>query len=421
MDEGPFANNNTRVQPIQVTLLPLPDLLVTQVQVPTAIQGGQTIAVQWTVCNHGTTLTTPGTWVDHVYLSSTQDMSGVVADLGAYPNGSALDVGQCYTEQQNITIPNGTGGTFYVLVGTDSANQVFESNESNNLGVSAAVTITTNTSLGFLHVQSVTTIPAPPSLIFAGGQVTVNWTVKNTGQSTIEKGGLGYWDDALALSPTPTYDGVTGYFLGGHNGTEYYNTLPVGQTYSHQRVITLPNNISGTWYVVAIPDTHFVAGGPFPIGGSNIPRDQGAAKLVITTPPPAQIAVTAVTAPTTVTAGQTLNVGWTVTNQGAGDSQAGSWTDNIYLSPTPTFNASTATLLGSVPHSGRAGRGSELLLEPSVSALALRVRRLLRLRRHGRRRLALRDHAFRQHARGQQLDGNRRRERPQSDGDVCPD
>ena len=365
VDEGPFGNNNARVQPVQVTLLPLPDLQVTQVQVPAAIQGGQTINVQWQVCNRGTILTTPGSWVDHVYLSSTTDMSGVVADLGAFPNGSALDVGQCYTEQQPITLPNGTGGIFYVLVDTDSANQVAESSETNNVGVSAAVTVTSNSLLGFLHVNSVTTIPAPPSLIFAGSQVTVNWTVKNTGQSTIEKGGLGYWDDALALSPTPTYDGVTGYFLGGHNGTEYPNTLPVGQTYSHQRVITLPSNLSGTWYVVAIPDTHFVAGGPFPIGASNIPRDQGAAKLVITTPPPAELAVTAVSAPATATAGQPLNVSWTVANQGAGDTQDGSWSDNVYLSSTPTFSAPTSTLVGSVPHSGGLGAGLSYSLSQS--------------------------------------------------------
>ena len=366
VDEGPFGNNNTRVQPIQVTLLPLPDLQVTQVQLPATIQGGQTIAVQWQVCNRGTVVTTPGKWVDHVYLSSTTDLSGVVADLGSYPNSSALDVGQCYTEQQNITIPAGTGGTFYVLVDTDDYNQVTESSETNNLGVSAVLTITSNSSVGFLHVNSVTTSPAPPSLIFAGSQVTVNWTVKNTGQSTIEKGGLGYWDDALALSPTPTYDGVTGYFLGGHNGTEYYDTLPAGQTYSHQRVITLPSNLSGTWYVVAIPDTHFVAGGPFGIGGSNIPRDQGAAKLVITTPPSAVLAVTAVSAPTTATAGQPLTVGWTVTNQGAGDTQADSWTDNIYLSQTSTFDVSTATLVGSIPHSGGLAAGMSYSLSQAL-------------------------------------------------------
>ena len=357
VDEGPLGNNNARVQPIQVSLLPLPDLQVTSVQFPAAIQGGQTVAVQWQVCNRGTALTTPGSWTDHVYLSSTPDMTGVVADLGTYPNGSALDVGQCYTEQQTITMPNGTGGTFYVVVDTDSTNLVGESNEANNLGVSGAITVTSNTTLGYLHVQSVTTIPAPPSLIFAGSQVTVNWTVKNTGQSTIEKGGLGYWDDALALSPTPTYDGQNGYFLGGHNGTEYYQTLPVGQTYSHQRVITLPSNLSGTWYVVAIPDTHFVAGGNFSIGSSNIPRDQGAAKLVITIPPPAQVTVTAVSAPAMATAGQPITVGWTVTNQGAGDAQNGSWTDNVYLSPTSTFNAGTATLIGSVPHSGGLAAG----------------------------------------------------------------
>ena len=350
--------NNAGSTALNVNLLPLPDLQVASVQAPSATTNGQTISVSFTIINKGAAATNSSYWSDHVYLSTTADLSGRVADLGTLRNGSYLAINQSYTTSKTFTLPLTLVGKFYVVVQTDDTNQVAEISENNNVGPSSAIEVTQGP-IGYLHVSSVTTSPAPPSPIFGGSSVVVNWTVINTGTATIAQGGLGYWDDALALSPTPTYDGVHGIFLGGHNGTERPGPLGVGESYSHQRTISIPNDLSGTYYVVAIPDTHFVAGGPFSIGGSNIPRDTGSAKLVITPVATDDLIVSAASATSPTAPGQPVTIHWTVTNQGTDDTPGASWTDSIYLSPTATLDPSTAVFLGTVPHSGVLGAGMD--------------------------------------------------------------
>src|ERR1035438_5036506 len=65
---------------------------------------------------------------------------------------------------------------------------------------------------------------------------------------------------------------------------------------------------------------------------------------------PADLAVTAVGAPWTTIAGSQVYISWTVTNQGAGSTSAGSWVDSVYLSPGTNLNLATAQLLASVSH-----------------------------------------------------------------------
>ena len=355
--------NNVGAAPVAVRLLPLPDLQVTLVQAPAAATSGQTIGLTFQVTNKGAAATNASYWADHAYLSTTPDLTGKVVDLGATQNGGYLEVNQAYTTTRAVALPLNVAGKLYFVVQTDSTNQVTESNEANNIAASALIRVSQGPT-GFLHVTTVTTNPAPPSPIFGGGNIAVNWTVKNTGQAKIAQGGPGYWDDALALSPTPTYDGVHGYFLGGHGGTDRTGPLAVGETYSHRRTIALPNEVSGVWYVVAIPDTQRVAGG-FPPSGSNVPRDTDSARLVIIPAATDDLVVSAVGATAPAAPGQPLSVRWTVTNQGADDTPVSSWFDGIFLSPTPTFDKATAVLVGSVPHAGMLGSG----MNYSASAL----------------------------------------------------
>jgi hypothetical protein len=58
------------------------------------------------------------------------------------------------------------------------------------------------------------------------------------------------------------------------------------------------------------------------------------------------LVVSSVSAAPTVTAGQSTSVQYTVTNSGAGSTSAPQWSEYVYLSPTPTYNSSTATQLG---------------------------------------------------------------------------
>ncbi|HQU42335.1 MAG TPA: CARDB domain-containing protein, partial [Pirellulales bacterium] len=66
--------------------------------------------------------------------------------------------------------------------------------------------------------------------------------------------------------------------------------------------------------------------------------------------PTADLAVAAVTAPTTASDGQSITVNWQVQDLGT-TAAAGNWTDSVYLSTTPAITSNSA-LLGSVEHTG---------------------------------------------------------------------
>jgi len=63
-------NNNTAVsaEALQIGLPPLPDLIVSDIEIPVEALSGQQVPITWTLTNQGTG-TASGTWQDYVYFS----------------------------------------------------------------------------------------------------------------------------------------------------------------------------------------------------------------------------------------------------------------------------------------------------------------------------------------------------------------
>src|SRR5690606_25828988 len=74
--------------------------------------------------------------------------------------------------------------------------------------------------------------------------------------------------------------------------------------------------------------------------------------LSSTLTPPPDLVVTSVTPPADAESGQEVELQWTVENQGPGPTRVDTWRDVVYLSPTATFDSSTAVVLGSFRHVG---------------------------------------------------------------------
>jgi len=364
--EGFFETNNVGVSraTIAVQLTPLPDLVVSEITSPSSALGGQTISVGWTVCNQGTGDTDVPLWYDHLYLSSTTNVNGILADYGTFANPGYLVAGDCYDQSVTVTLPVGVGGVNYFIVKADSTGLLAEASDANNSAGAAHPIDIQEVLPGFLHVVSVQASPAAPTSVAPGQPVTVTWTVKNTGQTAI----TGSWDDEVTLSPTPTYDFVNGYWDVLHHIYFTGGTLAPGQSYSHSGTFTIPQGAaSGNWYAVPVVDTHFFAGGTGAIGSGAIGRDQNSALIIVAPPTPSDLAVTGVTAPATAVAGTHITVGWTVSNNGVNATSASSWHDLVYLSAVTPFSVSQSVSLGALTHFGALDLGQNYSASQSLT------------------------------------------------------
>ena len=311
-------SNNVKAIPIDVKA---PNLQVTEANSPTSGTWGEVIPVSWTVTNQGTG-TALADWWDYVYLSSnpTLDSSDIYLGNLTAATQSPLESGSSYTLNRDITIPNVTPGTWYLLVATDNnGNQQAESNETDNVRAVAFEVKAPD-----LVVSAVTA----PSESILGATIPVSWTVTNQGTGNA----LTDWYDYVYLSKNQTLDNADtslGYLWTGDK-----TPLAAGASYTVGRDVILPNVAAGTWYLLIGADRDNYQ------AETNNDNNVKAVAIELGAP---DIELTAATAPTTASLGETIQVGWTVTNTGNLVAPA-DWSDYVYLSDDATFDE-TDTLL----------------------------------------------------------------------------
>lgn len=192
---------------------------------------------------------------------------------------------------------------------------------------------------------------ATPSQAFSGQPLTVDWTVANDGTGPTAATS---WTDEVFMSPTATLDPSTAISLGEFPHT---GALPAGGSYTQSQPVTLPVAVNGSYYFIVQTDVY---GQVFQNGDTagDISAEATAAN-VNPTPPPDLTTSSVYPAASSALAGHSLNVTYTVANDGAGVTQmdAGAgvpvvWTDSFYLSPTPALNMGTAIAIGTSTQTG---------------------------------------------------------------------
>ena len=366
--EGPNSNNNTTVSadPVEILAVPLPDLVVTSITPPpNGVLSGHTVPVSFVVTNQGQAPTSVPVWRDWVILSQDatlgQTYQGQLNATGpggdqtlnnqpiivGSPNPTYLGPGDSYLQTVNVSLPIGAQGTWYVYVVPDGtgAHHPFampEASRSNKLAISAAFSI----NLSPPPDLTVTNVQAPAQN-FSGKPMDVSWTVENHGPGPTAATS---WTDTVYMSTQPTLD-ATATLLGSfpHEGA-----VAAGGSYSVSQSVTLPVGVSGTFYFLVKTD---VNGQVFENGatGNNVAATD-TAETVNLTPPP-DLEITTVTAFPTAQAGHSLTVSYPVKNAGAGPTPNFTWDDAVYLSPTPTYDAGTAILLGRGTYQGGLAAG----------------------------------------------------------------
>lgn len=302
----------------------LPDLTVTSAGAPTSALAGQTITVQWTASNTGTTGARNSAWNDAVYFSTNAIFDGGDRRLATRLINGPVEVGTSYSAQAQATIPIVSAGTYYLIIKADVDDYVFEGQrEDNNTGYAIVAVTLPDVDL---QVQAVDA----PAEAFSGQEMIVNWTVINVGSMPTF---AAQWTDYVIISRDrildPT-DRTIGYKV--HNGE-----LGGGGSYNETLEATVPAGLTGPYYVFVRTDRNNQ------VAEANKDNNAGVAANAATLqlPPPVDLTVTAIEAPASGSPGERATIRWTVRNDGP-NTAFGRWQDAVYLSKDQAWDINDA-------------------------------------------------------------------------------
>ena len=335
-----------------VALSPPPELVVTSVQAPPQDFSGQPMSLRWTVTDQGTGATSVDNWTDAVYMSSTSTLDSSAILLGQFDHQGTLVAGSSYTNTETVNLPVGVSGPFFFIVKTDSRSQVFQNGQTaGNVGATPAVVTVNLTPPPDLSVGAITA----PSSVLASHTLNFSYQVTNAGATATPNTS---WTDSYYLSPTATFDASTAILLGQQT---HQGALNAGDSDSAIVAETVPNGLSGQYFLIVDADS---ANAVFELNKTN--NFGASAAAIQVSSQPADLAVTAASAPPAGAAGAAMQINWTVANQGTGDTVATSWQDNVYVEVGTTLDNS-AILLGSFTHTGLLNAGQSYTQSQLVS------------------------------------------------------
>ena len=313
-----------------------PDVAVTALTADPVGAATTNFSFAWTVTNNGPGAAASGSqspWNDTVYLADAPTLAAStnVWTLGTYAAVTNLAAGQSYSNSQTVLLNPAARGK-YVIVVTSLAS---DTNPANN---SATVATNVTTSLPDLQVTNVTTAAS----VNSGEATTVTYTVLNAGNTAIWSG-TQFWEDDVYLSRDSTFIASRATLLGT---VQHANSgLAGGASYTDSLTANVPEGIGGTFYIYVFVNQD--RGGPAqtPTAGDNGQTDNYFAQHAYENPAhnmgsailpivyaEADLVVSNFTVPTTIAAGSTVSVSFTVTNQGNRATRTAGWTDAVFLS-----------------------------------------------------------------------------------------
>lgn len=326
--------SQTESEVMRFTVADLPDLVVRNISVPVNPSSGQTIEISWNDFNQGNNRTLKGEWFDAVYLSDDTILNkDADAYLGGKPNLTSLPANTGFTQSLPVVIPIGDFGSKYLLVKTDNYQYEIESDESNNTSFEPIeISLTPPPDL---QVQAVNI----PTIAFSGQTITVDWTVTNSGTGNVI---TKPWTDAIYLSREQVFNVQNSTRLGSWSIRQ---NLSPDSSYSVSKQVTLPNYISGNYFIYVVTDVY---NNVFEFANENNNVRSSVLLDIVLTPPP-DLTVSDIQNPATASNSESVKIQWIIKNQGS-SSTTPSWTDKVYFCNQQVFNSAQSIEVGSKSH-----------------------------------------------------------------------
>jgi hypothetical protein len=163
--------------------------------------------------------------------------------------------------------------------------------------------------------------------VWSGSALNVTWKVSNVSQVPTR---VNSWYDALYLSTDTVFDAGSDILV---DKWQIFGPLTANQSYSKNKPTTIPNGLSGLYYMMLVSDHKDVNNDIYPANNIALKTSgQKAIPVYINLTPSPDLIVETFDIPIECTSGQPFDVIFKVRNIGNGPTSGGSWTDKIYLS-----------------------------------------------------------------------------------------
>ena len=184
-------SNNYATAPITVQLGEVPDLQIVSLDFPAEIESNQTYRLAYTIQNVGSASTPEDqSWIDAFYLTADNTVDdntliGYAHFMGVLPPNAT------YSDTIDVFVGDIPVGDYSLIGITDKNDALFEHDGESNNQSSRDVTVRMP-----LPCDLKPLTPTFPTNVYAGGPVTINWSVSNIGRNVA----LGQVKDVVYLS-----------------------------------------------------------------------------------------------------------------------------------------------------------------------------------------------------------------------------
>lgn len=341
--EAGLDMNNGNFGAMNVVLTPWPDLAFDgSVATSDSVASGDTIQVSYTVINNGI----GDAEVAHshkIYLSKDTSLGSSDTEIGEYQRTTGLKIDSSYLVSMDILIPPvSTLGNYYVIVQLDAGNTLYEhQREDNNIRSGGPVHVK-----GYPPVDLEMICLSGPDSVMSGNTYPYQWTVVNSGEAVTP---VSYWNDAIYLSTDSVFH-FTDQFV---NSVQVNEILEKDSSYVGGYQLKIPNGSQGNYYLFSYADLGNRTNDSDTSNNYSILCDNlgNHIRLNIQLAPSADLQITSLDVPVSVTSGQPFYVYYTIENDGSAATASSSWADRLYLSTD--FNVDPSDyILGTKTHLG---------------------------------------------------------------------
>ncbi|MBQ5730619.1 MAG: hypothetical protein IIV57_03270, partial [Bacteroidaceae bacterium] len=290
----------------------LPDLQVTDYTLSDTLFTSQNSTLEFTTKNSGEWNAEKTT--TRIYLSSDNKYDFKDTELTTSAVASLTkDASAENTATFNILDKN--VGKWYILIRTDANETVKEMDENNNV---IAIPVTVEQSpLPDLLVAEVTT----GEELTTGQAIKIKTTIKNTGESVTRSD---KWSDTYYLSSSTVLNTNSATKIGSK---AHVGKLAVNGVYTNEVSFTIPSTMQGNYMLFVVTD----AADAITEGNENNNAMSIPVYINGSVDTPADIAITSISAPSRIKAGDDVNISYKLLNEGE-YTAAGNLHDVIYFS-----------------------------------------------------------------------------------------